>query len=125
MLQQSLVGQHRGFHLWQHGADPWLADFHLRAWPERKVHPPLQVRRPGDPLVRVFREDGRRVGCYPEHGSDDDGGDSELGLGDGAPPPTTAALPRMRARAVVATTGPHVVVLGARMSVVHPATALQ
>ena len=32
--------------------------------------------------VRVFREDGRRVGCCPEDGSDDDGGDGELGLGD-------------------------------------------
>ena len=24
--------------------------------------------------VRVFRGDGRRVGCYPEDSSDDDGG---------------------------------------------------
>ena len=31
--------------------------------------------------VRVFREDGRRVGCCPEDGSDDDGGEGELGLG--------------------------------------------
>jgi hypothetical protein len=29
--------------------------------------------------VRVFGEDGRRAGCCPE----DDGGDDELGLGDG------------------------------------------
>ena len=32
--------------------------------------------------VRVFREDGRRMGCCPEDGSDNDGGDGELGLGD-------------------------------------------
>ena len=32
--------------------------------------------------VRVFREDGRRMGCCPEDGSDDDGGDGELVLGD-------------------------------------------
>ena len=31
--------------------------------------------------VRVFREDGRRVGCCPEDGSNDEGGEGELGLG--------------------------------------------
>ena len=31
--------------------------------------------------VRVFREDGRRVGCYSEDGSDNKGGDGELGPG--------------------------------------------
>ena len=33
--------------------------------------------------VRVFREDGRPVGCCLEDGNNDDGGDAELGL-DGA-----------------------------------------
>ena len=30
--------------------------------------------------MRVFREDGRRVGCCPEDGNNDEGGDRELGL---------------------------------------------
>ena len=32
--------------------------------------------------MRVFRGDGRRVGCCPEDSSDDDGGNGELGLDD-------------------------------------------
>ena len=31
--------------------------------------------------VKVFREDGRRVECCPEDGSDDEGGEGEPGLG--------------------------------------------
>ena len=41
-----------------------------------------------------------------------------------APPPAVEALPRMGGQEVVATTGPHAVVLRWRMSVGRPAAAL-
>ena len=75
--------------------------------------------------VRVFREDGCRVGCCPEDGSDDDGGDGELGIDGARSSPVMAALPRTRARAAVATTGLRVVLLVSRTPVVRPAAVFQ
>ena len=62
-------------------SDPRLADVRPCARPGRKVHPPLQVRWPGDRLREGVQGGRPLVGCCPKDSSNNEGGEGELGLG--------------------------------------------
>ena len=79
LLQQGFLGRGGDLRRWEHGPGRgWQTFARARGLGRRCT---LHFQYDGDATLymRVFGEDGRRVGCFPE----DDDGDVVLGLGDG------------------------------------------